>query len=231
MHIARLQPEPVHRRQMPDRVGGMAVQHQLRLRGGAGSEIQQQRIIRRRHPVGHEVGRCSQQAFVSDASRAASPTAMRGTSAANMESFAGVGRRCDHEAHPRPRHPLGQILGGQQRGRRHHHGAELHRRQHHFPERRDIAQHHQHTIAAPHAQRTQPVSHPVRPLRKLPETQHRSTRPDNAQRRRIGERACGQLGIEPVQRPVETLQRRPAETGISRRVIGAMRQQESSAPP
>ena len=70
MHVARLQPEPVHRRQMPDRIGRDGVQHQLRLRRRAGGEIQQQRIVGARSaPSGDELRRRRPAGRRSDASR------------------------------------------------------------------------------------------------------------------------------------------------------------------
>ena len=51
VHIARPQPDPIRRRQMPDRIA-VAMCDQLRLGRGPGGEIQQQRVVggrRRRH--------------------------------------------------------------------------------------------------------------------------------------------------------------------------------------
>jgi hypothetical protein len=54
--VALLQADPVHGRQVADRVALLAVQHQLRFRGGAGGEVQQQRVGGARHAVGREPG-------------------------------------------------------------------------------------------------------------------------------------------------------------------------------
>ena len=43
MDVARLQPDPVHRRQVADRIALVGVQHQLGLRGGARGEVEEQR--------------------------------------------------------------------------------------------------------------------------------------------------------------------------------------------
>jgi hypothetical protein len=57
MHVARLQSEPVHGRQMPDRITLLAVQHQFGFRGRAGGEIEQLRVGRQRRAVGFELAR------------------------------------------------------------------------------------------------------------------------------------------------------------------------------
>ena len=58
MDVAGLQPEPVHGRQMPDRIAALAVPHQLWFCGGAGGEIEQHRIVGPGLAVGREVGGC-----------------------------------------------------------------------------------------------------------------------------------------------------------------------------
>ena len=55
MHVAGPQPEPIHRRQMADRIALMAVQDELGRRRGAGGEIEQQRIVRPRFAVRREL--------------------------------------------------------------------------------------------------------------------------------------------------------------------------------
>ena len=55
MHVARPQPEPIHRRQVADRIALMAVQHELRRRRGAGGEIEQHRIVRPRLAVRRKI--------------------------------------------------------------------------------------------------------------------------------------------------------------------------------
>ena len=54
VHVAGLQPDPVHRRQVPDRVADVRVLDQLRQRRGAGGEVQQQRVLRVGRPVHRE---------------------------------------------------------------------------------------------------------------------------------------------------------------------------------
>ena len=54
MHVARPQADPIHRRQMADRIALVTVQDELRLRRRAGGEIKQQRIVGARFAVRRE---------------------------------------------------------------------------------------------------------------------------------------------------------------------------------
>ena len=62
--VARQQAKHIHRRQMPDRIGPVRMQHQLRLRRGAGGEIEQHRVVRIGLPIGDEPGRRHQQIVI-----------------------------------------------------------------------------------------------------------------------------------------------------------------------
>ena len=121
---------------------------------------------------------------------------------------------------------IGEIDRREQGGRRDDDGAEFHRRQHHFPERRHVAQHQQHAVAALHAQRAQSVGDAVGAFRQFGEGEARRAVADDRQCRLVGLRSARQLGIEPVERPVEVLHLRPVEIAIGRRVVAAMGQQE-----
>ena len=72
MDVARLEAEPVHGRQMPDRIARVAVHHQLRPRRRARGEIEQHRIVGPRRPVRLERGRSGSSAYRKRASRRAS---------------------------------------------------------------------------------------------------------------------------------------------------------------
>ena len=48
MHVPFAQPEPIHRREMSDRIAGVRMQDQLRFRRRARGEIEQKRIARER---------------------------------------------------------------------------------------------------------------------------------------------------------------------------------------
>ena len=54
MHVAGLQADPVHRRQVPDRIGGMGVLDQLGLGGRPRREVEEQRVGGHRHGVWRE---------------------------------------------------------------------------------------------------------------------------------------------------------------------------------
>src|ERR1700722_16744582 len=51
MNVARLQPQPIHGREMADWIAALAVPDQLWLRRGAGGEIKQHRIVGTGRPV------------------------------------------------------------------------------------------------------------------------------------------------------------------------------------
>ena len=60
--------------------------------------------------------------------------------------------------------PVGEIVCGQQRRCGDDHGAELHRRQHDFPQRDDVAEHQQDAVAAFDAEGAQAVGDAVGPF-------------------------------------------------------------------
>ena len=107
--VAGQQPQPVHRRQMPDRIGPVRVQHQLRLRRRAGGEIQQQRIVRIRLAIRAKVGRGGQQVVVAGPAGTGSPMAMR-VSCGRAPSNSGL-RAGGHDM-PRPAaiETIGQVV-------------------------------------------------------------------------------------------------------------------------
>ena len=96
--------------------------------------------------------------------------------------------------------------------------AELDRREHDLPQRHDVAEHQQHVVAAPHAEAAQPVRH----LRRTGPPSPRSSPPRRSRRRRpraarVRSRVLGGDHVEPVERPVELVQRGPGEGGDGRR--------------
>ena len=107
MHVVGLQAEPVHGRQMADRIARMRVQHQLRLRRGAGGEIEQQRVARPRRRVRLEMrARPHELGPVAPARRrAADGDARQQAVAAPLELRRG-GRLGDDEAHAAARQPF-----------------------------------------------------------------------------------------------------------------------------
>ena len=140
--------------------------------------------------------------------------------------FRRVGCVRHHETRAATGEAVLQIITGEQRRRGDHHRAELHRRQHHLPQRHNIAEHEQNAVPALHTKRAQPIGDTVGGGGKLGKAYLRRAIADDFQRRVLTLRALGQFGIEPIQRPVEMGQFRPAEIAIGSRVIAALRQQE-----
>ena len=129
MDVAGQQAEHVHRREMPHRIGAVRMQHQLRLRGRAGGEIEQQRIVGVGFAVRRECRRRRQQ-FVVASSPAPGRRRRCGSGSCPCPSNLAVSPCGDDMPGTAALEPVGQIVWRQQRRRRDHHGAEFHRRQH-----------------------------------------------------------------------------------------------------
>ena len=119
MHVVGLQAEPVHRRQMADRIAGVRVHHQLRLRRGAGGEIEQQRVARPRRRVGFEMrARPQQLAPVAPARRRAADGDARQQAVAASLEFRRRRRLGDDQADAAARQAFGDVGVGELRRRR-----------------------------------------------------------------------------------------------------------------
>ena len=118
-----------------------------------------------------------------------------------------------------------QVVARQQRRRRDHHRSQLDRRQHHLPQRHDVAQHQQDAVAPPHALGAQEVGDAVRALGELGERQPllASVLAHHPQRRPL---VALRMHVEPVERPVELVELRPFKAAIGRLVVVAVRHQE-----
>ena len=55
VHVAFTQSDPVHRREVADRIAHVRVQHHLRLRRRAGREVEEKRVVAARLPIGLEI--------------------------------------------------------------------------------------------------------------------------------------------------------------------------------
>ena len=234
MDVARLQAEPEHRRQRADRIAALAVAHQFWFCSRARGEIEQHRIV----GVGRAIGRKgfgrARRLFERQ------PAIMRGRGADHdpHQIFAAEARKLRHlilrsHHHPRPAaiEPVAQFIRGEKRGRRDHHDAELHRRQHGLPQRHDIAEQQQQMIAALHALRAQEVRHLVRTGREGRKGKFclLVAGIDDPERSAIpAVRIAGKFRIEPVQRPVERNRIGPAKPLYGRIVIGAMLEQKGA---
>ena len=225
MDVAGPQAQPVHGREMADRIALVAVQDQLRLAGGAGGEIEQQRIGRPGLAVRHECGRRRIGVLVVLPARRRAADDDPRVVAGEVVELGGIRGAGDHVAHPAAGEAVEQVVAGQQRGRRHDHRAELHRRQHRLPQRHDVAQHQQHAVAAAHAKRTEVVGDPVRARRHLGERHLdlAAALVDLPQRRPLV--AAGDR-VEVIERPVEAFEHRPGEVAIGGGVVLAPFEQE-----
>ena len=161
MHVAGAQSQHEDRGEMADRITAMGMQHELGLGRRARREIEQHRIVGLRRPVRREFGRVIQQLGIRmPAGRGVSDgdACQALVEALELRRFTGGGH---HMARPSTLEAVGEIDRREQGGRGNDDGAQLHGGQHHFPERRHVAQHQQHAVAALDAQRAQSVGDPI----------------------------------------------------------------------
>jgi len=227
--VAGLQADPVHRRQMPHRVALVAVQHQLGLGRGARGEVQEQRVVGPGRGVGDvRRGRLQRGRVVLPARRhlARRSTDHDARVIAGEHVELGRGRRsADHVPDGTALEAVGQIVGADQRGGGHDHRAQLHARQHGFPQRHLVGQQQHHAVPARHAQPAQPVGHLRRALGHAREAELvlAAVLVDDPQRGCVV--AAGQR-VEVIERPVEFIELGPAEIAVGGRVVLAMPEQE-----
>ena len=232
VHVAGLQTQPVHRRQGAHGVTAMAVPHQLGLGGRARGEIEQERVVGVGRTVRLEIGR----AVVGIAERLPAVD-LRG---AGRHEHHAVARQAgafrdlvlvghDH-AGAAALDAIGQFLAGEQRRRGDHHDAQLHGGQHDLPQRRHVVEDEQQMVAAPQALLAQIVGDLVRARLQLGEGEpgllagRHIDDPERAAVLAVG--GVRQLGVEPVERPVERDGLRPLEAGHGLVVVCPIGQQE-----
>src|SRR5882724_5158622 len=128
-------------------------------------------------------------------------------------------------AHTAARETVDEVVAVQQGRRRNDHGAELHRRQHAFPQWRDIAEHQQQAVAAADAEATQVIGNPVRPFGELGEGElgFAAAFIDEPQTRAV---VAARHQVEIIERPVEPIEHWPAKIAVGPLVIPAMGEQE-----
>ena len=225
VHVAGAQAEPVHRRQVADRVALVGVQHQLGFGGRARGEVEQQRVARLRRPIGHELGRRVRAVGVALPTRDRAADGDARVVAGQRRELVGLRAGRDHVPHRAALHAVAQVLGGQQRGGRDQHRAELDRREHRLPQRQLVAEHHQQAVAAPHAEAAQVVGDLRRALRQLAERalQLAAVVADDPQR---GGLVVARDRVEVIERPVELAQHGPAELADRGGLVGAQAQQQ-----
>ena len=214
MHVARLDANPVHGRQMPHGVAGVGVRDELRLRGGARGEVEQQRVAGPGGAAGPELSRPGERVRVRVPSGRRAPLRADrdpGPLARHRAELRQLGRVGDDVPDLASRDAVDEVGRLQQRRRRDDHRPELHRGQDDFPQRRHVAEHQQHPVPAPDPEAAQPVGHLPRPGRQLGKGQADVVPvvADDPQRGPV--RVLGGDHVEPVERPVELVKLGPGE--------------------
>lgn len=234
MHVAGLEPDPVHRRQVPHGVRHMGVLDELGAGRGAGGEVEHQRVVGPGDPVRLE------------------PRVRPERPVEVQPPGNGVGAlRVDRDPGVLPRHvvELGRVLGphdhmpgapaldpvpqigrAQQRGRGDDDRPQLHRGQRGHPQFLLVAEHDDDAVPGPYSLGAQPVGDLVGAQGHLGvrERDLAAVLLDDVQRG--GVVALGD-DVEPVERPVEPLGARPGEPLAGRRVVLPVLQQEVPCGP
>ena len=224
VHVPGLEAQPVHGRQMPDRIARLRVRDQLRPCGGTGGEVQEQQLIGAR-PRGVEPIAGLVRAVVVGPARGA-------RSHGDTHRRAGQSREAPRELRvghdpldPPALYPIAQIVALEERRRGNHDCAEPDRGEHRFPQRHAVGQHDEESVALLEALRVEEARHLSRAARQLGERE----RPiaarivDDAQRWRVVARGDH---VEVVVRPVELLEGRPAELALRTRPVLPEAQQQ-----
>ena len=161
VHIPCTQAGPVHRGQVADRVALVGVQHQLRLGGGAGGEVQQQRIGGPGRRVRAEIpGRAARVLEGVPASSLTDNDA--GEAATDLVQPGNGFRIADDVSDVAALDTVLQVRLVQQGGGRDQDSPDLHQGQHRLPQFFLVAQHQQHAITTLHPQLDKPVGDLVR---------------------------------------------------------------------
>ena len=225
VHVARLQTEPVHRRQVSDRIAHVSVLDQLRFRRGARREVQEQRVIRGRRSVRREGAPGGREVVVRHPflDRIADRDAGQRTGDVR-EAVGQLGLR-DDVSHPTPLDAVGDVRGREQRARGNHHRAQLGEREDALPELGAVTEHEQGPVAPAYAVVAQPAGERIGPRAQLGERQSRLDVAviDDPEARPI---IAGSDGVEPIEAPVEGLGTRPPKLAVRRLVVGAVPEQE-----
>src|SRR5690606_40807149 len=126
VHVAGPQPDPVHGGQVPDGVRGVGVLDQLGAGGGAGGEVQHQRVVGEGRPVGGVVhGRAVGVLVGQPGGARARSDRDAGVVARHLVELGGVGGGGDDVPDAAPVDAVAQVGGAEQRGGRDDHGAQL----------------------------------------------------------------------------------------------------------
>src|SRR5699024_6477418 len=173
VHVAGLQPDPVHRGQVSGRVGGVRVLDELGLAGGSGGEVQQQGVVGVGGVARLEVGGGVHRG------REIRPT-VRGAAdgdalVVTLDAGEAVGElgAGDDVPDAAPGDPVPQVALGEQRRGGDDHGAELDHREHDVPQFDLVGEHQQDPVARADAVVAEEVRGAVRADPHLVEGVHR----------------------------------------------------------
>ena len=225
MHVARLDADPVHGGQVPDRVADLGVRGQLGLGRGARGEVEQQRIAGPGDALRGELRRPGERVGVRMPSVRRSADHDPRPLTRHLPELPQLGRVGDDVPDLAPGDPVGEVGRLQQRRRRDDHGPELHRGQDDLPQRRHVAEHQQHPVAAPDTEAAQPVGGLPRPGLQLAVGQ--AGVPVVGQDPQRGPvRVLGRDHVEPVERPVELAEFGPGELAPRGLVVVSIAKQQ-----
>ena len=203
--VAGLEADPVHGRQVTDRVADLRVLDQLRLARRTGGEVEEQRVVRGRVHLGH--GTVVRRRVV-----VVEPTLDRradGDADAVVRDPgvpAGLRAAGDDGPYAAALDPVREVGVGEQRGRGDHHRAGPDAAEHDLPQRDRVAEHDQDPVARLQPGLGEPAGHLTGSLG------HLGVRPgvdlavllDDGQRRDLG--LLDRERVEPVPRPVEPVE-------------------------
>ena len=212
MRVAGLEAEPVHGREMPDRVARVRVHDELGARRRAGGEIKQHRVVGLGRAIGFKELAAEKHGVTAPARRSDAHRDAHDALAKPGE-FLRIGPMRDQKLRLAPLEPVGDVGWPERRHRRNQHEAELHRSQHRRPQFRDHAQHHQKAIAALGAERAQAIGETRQFDAQILEGPRLDAIADDLEGNLAPMLSGRELGVEPVERPVEPLRPRPDERG------------------
>ena len=218
VHVPGLQSQPVHGRQMPDRVAHVRMRDELRPCGGAGGEVQEQQILGSRRRLRHELPGGAARTIVGNPALYV-PSHGDAQRRTRQSGEAPRQARIGHDRlHPAALEAIAQVFVLQQRRGRDHDRAEPDGREHGLPQRHAVRQHDQQPIPGAQTLGGEEARDLRRALRQLAECQGLigARVVDDAQR---GGAVAGGDHIEVVAHPVEFLERRPAELPLRARPV------------
>ena len=226
VHIAGLDADPIHGGEVADGITRVAVQHEFWFGRSARGEIELQGIAGSRLSVRLEFRRRVVSALIFMPARNTPDRDACAASASRLH-LGGNFRGANHVAYPPARDAVGEIIRGEQRRGGNDDAAQLHDRQHRFPEGRNVAQHQQDAVAAVHAQLAEVVRNAGRALRQLGKRQlgFFSAFVHHPQGGLVAPVAGGDA-VKPVQRPIEAIELGPLEARVSGLIIVAVREQK-----